>query len=504
MEHRRMRIVVAILFALLAVTPAGAAKITFVLVNDIYQIAETLMPDGMARGGFARLAAVVKAERAKSNAVIFAHGGDTLSPSLLSGIDRGKAIVKLTNLVAPDIFAPGNHEFDFGKAVFAQRMAEATFPVFAANLHGPAGAPLPNIKDHAIVAIDGVRVGLVGATYDGTPRVSGPEDLQFSPTVETIKAQADALRREGADFIVAVMHAERQQTLALAASRAVDLILTGHSHDLFLNYDGRTAAMESSFDAHYVAIADVEIDVRERDGERRVTWWPQFRVVDTATVAPDPEVAKVVASYNDDLAKELDAPLASTATELDSRTATVRGGEAAIGSLIADAMRNTTGSDVALMNGGGIRGGRVYPSGSTITRRDVLAELPFSNRILRVTVSGAKLRQALENGLALYPRPGGRFPQISGMTVVADSTRPAGQRITSMRIGDTELDDNATYSVALTDFMTRGGDGYTQFQGAASALPENDAPLVANNVMVYLRKLGTIRNTVEGRVTWRD
>src|SRR5581483_152009 len=109
------------------------ANVTFVLFNDFYLMAEQPFPDGKARGGFARLAAVVKAERERAKAegriVIVAHGGDTLSPSVMSGLDQGAHIVALTNLVAPDIFVPGNHEFDFGKAVFLQRMAEAKFPL---------------------------------------------------------------------------------------------------------------------------------------------------------------------------------------------------------------------------------------------------------------------------------------------------------------------------------------------------------------------------------------
>src|SRR5947207_12048268 len=106
---------------------AESTKVTFVLTNDIYQMGETLMADSKRRGGFARLAAVVKAERAKGGHVVFAHGGDTLSPSLMSGIDRGAHIVTLTNMVSLDVFVPGNHEFDFGKSIFFQRMREAKF-----------------------------------------------------------------------------------------------------------------------------------------------------------------------------------------------------------------------------------------------------------------------------------------------------------------------------------------------------------------------------------------
>ena len=129
MTHRFHRAVLSALRCSLRHRRAAAERITFVLVNDIYQMNEQVMPDGKARGGFARLAAVVKAERARGNPVIFAHGGDTLSPSLMSGLDRGAHIVALTNMVKPDIFVPGNHEFDFGKAVFLQRMGEAKFPL---------------------------------------------------------------------------------------------------------------------------------------------------------------------------------------------------------------------------------------------------------------------------------------------------------------------------------------------------------------------------------------
>ena len=175
---RILRRLLAAVLGLAAIALAGSAcaqstRITFVLVNDIYLMADQIMPDGKRRGGFARLAAVVKNERAKARTtgahVIFAHAGDTLSPSLMSGIDRGEHIIALTNLIPPDIFVPGNHEFDFGKAIFLRRMAEAKFPLYAANLRGPDGQPLPKFKDRAIVTFDGVRIGLTGATYDDTP-----------------------------------------------------------------------------------------------------------------------------------------------------------------------------------------------------------------------------------------------------------------------------------------------------------------------------------------------
>ena len=500
---RRQAVALLAAFATIGPSTPGHAdsrRITFVLTNDIYLMGDEPGPDGQRRGGFPRLAAVVKAERAKGGHVLFAHGGDTLSPSLMSGIDHGAHIIRLTNMVRPDIFVPGNHEFDFGKDTFLQRMSEADFPLYAANLRGPDDKPLPKFKDRDIVAIDGVRIGLTGAAFDQSARVSNPGDLRFEQTLGTMKAQADALRKEGADFVVGVAHVTRTEGYAVLDTGLFDLVLTGHTHDLFINYNGTCAMVESSYDAHYVTVIDIRIDVKTEGGKRVVTWWPEFRVIDTATVTPDPEVAAVVAGYEAQLSQALDRPIATTAVELDSRTTTVRTREAAIGALIADAMRASTHAQAAITNGGGIRGGRVYAPGTAITRRDILAELPFDNRVVAIDISGATLRLAIENGLSQLPKPAGRFPQVSGLAIEADPSRPPGSRVLSMKIDGEPLDDNRIYRVAINDYMLRGGDDYTMFRDAPEVLEAADAPQLSTDVMEYIERIGTIRTEVGDRL----
>src|SRR5947209_1126423 len=257
-----------------------SARVTFVLFNDFYIMGEQPFPDGEKRGGFARLAAVIKAERTKAASegrhVIVAHGGDTLSPSVMSGLDRGAHIVALTNMIAPDILVPGNHEFDFGKAVFLERMGEPNFPLYAANLRDANGATLPAFKDRAVLDFNGVRVGLTGLAYEQSPRMSSPDDLRFASTIDSTKEQAAALRTDGADFVCAVMHCNRGDAMKLQYERAAELLLTGHTHDLFVNFDDKCALVESGYDAHYVTCVDVAMSVRDDNGKRTTTWWPQF------------------------------------------------------------------------------------------------------------------------------------------------------------------------------------------------------------------------------------
>jgi 5'-nucleotidase/UDP-sugar diphosphatase len=506
---RRLLLLGSSALALLAALPrltsaqSTRSRLTFVLVNDIYQMSEQPAPDGQPRGGFARLAAVVKAERAKGP-VIFVHAGDTLSPSLMSGIDQGEHIMVLTNMIAPDVFVPGNHEFDFGKNVFFKRMAEAKFPVFCANILNSDGTLAKGMQERTILTFDGIRIGIAAATDEEAVILSSPGDLKFPRAVETIEKQAAALRKEGADIVVACVHTGRAKDEEMYRMKSADIILSGHDHDLWLNYDGRTVAAESSFDAHFVTCVDVTFTLRTNEGRREVLWHPEFRIVDTRTVTPDPDVLAVVGGYEKTLSSTLDIAIATTAVELDSRNATVRTQEAAIGNLIADAMRAEADADIAITNGGGIRSGRIYPPGATLTRRDVMAELPFNNHISVLELSGRSVRAALENGFSYLPRPAGRFPQVSGLKVVVDPSRPVGQRVLSVEVGGKPLDDITIYRIATNDFMSRGGDGYEMFNNVREIIPGHDGPLMTNAVIEYLQTIKTVRTGVDGRIVFRQ
>ena len=487
----------AILFVL-AAAPARAetVNLTLLLVNDIDR-----MEGAGPRGGFARLAGVVEQERAKGGHLLYVHAGDTLSPSLMSGFDQGRHVIELLNIAPPDIFVPGNHEFDFGPHVFRQRMSEARFPLFAANLQGPDGKPLPGFSATKMFEFDGVKVGVVGLAADDSKEKSSPGDLVLLPTVETGIAEAGKLREKGADLVIAVAHASRSKDRALFDSRAADVILSADDHDLNIFFDGKTLLAESKEQGEFVTAIDLAIEVEESDGRRRVEWWPNFRLIDTANVEPSAAAAAKTREFEAQLARELDVAIGTTETPLDSRRPTVRGGEAAIGNLIADAMRAAVDADVAIANGGGIRGNKQYPAATKLLRRDVLTELPFGNKTVLIEVTGETLRAALEHGVARVEEGAGRFPQVSGLTMQVDLTKPAGSRVIAVAVGGTPLDRQSKYRLATNDFMLRGGDGYAMLAEGNVILDELDARLLADDVMSYIAKAGTIAPKVEGRVT---
>jgi 5'-nucleotidase/UDP-sugar diphosphatase len=479
---------------------AATPNVTFslLLVNDIYR-----MGDENGRGGFAKLAAIVKAERARGVPMLFCHAGDTFSPSLMSGFDRGAHIVELTNLVQPDVFVPGNHEFDFGTEVFFKHLADAKFPFFAANMRHADGSAIPGIRDAAIVDLGGVKVGVVGIAIAATPTMSQSGDLKFLPELETLRSEVAELRRDGAEFILAVTHTDREGDLAIVRSGLVDILLTGHDHDLAIAYDGRTVMVESNVDGNFVTSVDIIARVEGHGKDSKVAWSPSFRVHDSLAFDSDPDVLPVIRRYEATLSSELDVEIGTTATELDSRSSLVATQEAAIGNLIADAIRASTGADVALTNGGGIRAGRRYPAGAKLTRRDILSELPFGNTTVMVELTGAALRAALENGFSQLPDRAGRFPQVSGLKVEVDKEAPPGSRVVAASIAGAPLDPERRYRVGSNNFLLAGGDHYTALGRGRVLIGPTDGKLLANEVMAYVRRRGTVDAKVEGRIVIR-
>ncbi len=482
---------------------SAAARVSFLLVNDIYRIEEN--KDG--RGGMARFAAAVKTERARALAegrhLVCVHAGDTLSPSLLSSYDQGAHMIALFNDVGLDVFVPGNHEFDFGKDTYFERMGEARFPILAVNLKGSDGAPPPRHQERLLIEADGLKLALIGAAYEDTASASRPGDLTFAPMIPAVVAGAKSARVAGADLVIAIVHADKATGAALMNTHAVDLILSGHNHDLHIDFDGLTAFIESEQDANYVTVVDIDVARTRDEASRSLPWWPDFRVIDTAKTDPDPSMLAKVRDYWAWLAKRFDVEIASLAAPLDSRTEAVRSGESAIGNLIADALRTAATAEVAIINGGAIRGDKFYPAGTKLSKRDILDELPFANKTMLTIVPGKAILAALENGFSQVERLSGRFPQVSGLSIVADPAAAPGARVKTAMINGEVLDLARDYRLATNDFLARGGDGYGMLAGKTHVSADSGTRLVALDVIDYVEAAKIIDAKVEGRIVFR-
>ena len=489
------------LTAVLAAGPARAEPVTLTIVhvNDLDRL------DGSGdRGGVARLAAVVKEVRANARHVLVTNGGDAISPSLLSSFDQGAHMIDLFNRVGFDAMVLGNHEFDFTPAVTAARIAEAEFPILSSNAIEPDGTLIDGVTENLLIDVGGYKVGMFGLTTAATPMVSSPEPVTFRPATEVAARQARILRESGADLVVALAHTGHAEDEALMRQGAVDLLLSGDDHRMKIEIGDDTTFVESGAQAEFVTIVEIAMDTADGRHGPHFVWEPSVRVVNTASVAPDPDLQAAVDEYLGRFEHALNVEIGSTAVELDSRRGVVRGRESGIANLIADVMRATTGAEVALANGGGIRADKVYPPGKTLLRRDIQSELPFGDKTILLEVSGAGLLAALENGVSKVEEGAGRFPHVSGMAYRFDASKPPGSRIAGVTVDGAPLDLSRTYRLATNDFLGRGGDGYDMFAEAPRLIDATAGKVTAALVIDAIAAAGKIAPQVEGRIVRLD
>jgi len=469
------------------------AHITLLQINDVY----TLDPvDEGRRGGFARLATLVKRIRAENPATLFALAGDTVSPSVASTLLRGEQMIAGLNAIGLDLATFGNHEFDFGPAVLGERMRESTFPWTSANvLDRRSGRPFGGASSEVVLTLAGVRLGIFGVTTDDTARSSSPgPDVEIRPPLAAGRAASEALRRGGARLVVALTHQHMSADRELAAAADVDVVLGGHEHEPLVAEEGKALITKAGADARYLVRVDLWFGA---DGRLRERSW-SFQEV-SARLPDEPAVAALVRRYGERLGRELDMVVGRTTVPLEARRAPLRTRETNLGDFVADAMRARLGTEVALVNGGGIRSDRIVPVGP-LTRRDVASLLPFGNVVLVVEMTGRRLQEAIEQGLGRLEREGGGFLQVSGLTVTFDPGRPAGQRVVSLAVGATPLDPAQRYSVAVVDYVANGGDGITAFRDARTLTDAASGPLLADVLLQAVARTGTIAPAVDGRL----
>jgi 2',3'-cyclic-nucleotide 2'-phosphodiesterase (5'-nucleotidase family) len=189
--------------------------------------------------------------------------------------------------------------------------------------------------------------------------------------------------------------------------------------------------------------------------------------------------------------------------------------ESAMGNMVADAMRQKyPGLDAAVTNSGGLRADLVCSPPSAgeancaITWGEMFSVLPFGNRTVILTLTGAQLNSALLNGFSPRCNPAiatGRFPQVSGLRITyhCDGTNAVvdGVWMTPNGMGGPEIPVGPADTVRLVtnDFMYTGGDGYTAFTGGTNVLqPGDDLLQVAID---YVTAHSPVAPVVEGRIT---
>jgi 5'-nucleotidase len=473
-------------------------KVTFLHVNDVYSFTPV---DGGERGGLARLLTLKKKFVAENPNTIFTFGGDTISPSVESRTYKGSQMIDAWNAVGIEYSVFGNHEFDVKTEVLLQRMKESKFQWLGANVFDKKTNKIfADTPPFIIREIGGVKVGIIGFLLPETKQTSSMEDsLEVTDFCTSAKKLVKQMRKQGAKTVVGLTHLSMVQDKQLAKCAQFDLILGGHEHTLLQSSSNNTPIFKMTADARELGKFDLFIN--KRTGKLEQMDWEIVPV--NSKIAEDPDFAVVTDRYKDLLVK-LSEKIGATSEILDATSFSSRNKETNIGNFIADSYRKATDSDVALVNGGSIRADLTYNPGS-LTKRDVLSILPFNNPIVKIELSGKLLREVLEHGVGRSAEDSepGRFPQVSGMTFTFDISKPAGSRVSELKIGSEAVNDSKIYTLATSDFLvSRGGDGYVMFKDAKVLIKADVAQKDSDAFERAIRESpnSTISPKVEGRM----
>lgn len=491
--------------------------------------------------GAALLTSNFAAERLNNPATFTVSSGDNIGAAPpISSQNAELPTIRAMNSMKFDVSVFGNHEHDRNLAHVRQMIRYSDFQWVISNYNTLRGLDTgtKRAKSYTIVERDGAKVGFVGINTKDTPEQITPGNLDFTwagksysinisdSEVRINRAIRDA-RAAGADMIVALIHEGWNANtggeavgplIDYAKSLDVDLVYGAHSHQTYSSvHDGKLTAMVRNAGAEYnrtqVCINTATNKVLGASNE-----------VVTPSTAPtstaDSTVEAMVADYKSKLQAKMDVKVGqvSIVTPIAGTPPVQRSGEHAFGNWSADTARAKYGTDFALVNGGGIRSTfpatNYEPADASLVRPgaaegpydivlgDVYTIQPFGNVFSIIEVTGTQIWSALENGVSRYPSDG-RWPHVSGMKFTVDVTKDVGSRIVSITdlAGNAIAKDGKTYTLALTDFVAKGGDGYNMFDISKLQVRDLDAEVLVEALRADMAAGKVTEMKLDGRTT---
>jgi 5'-nucleotidase len=450
----------------------------------------------------------------------FVGAGDLIGASpLISGLFHDEPTIEALNLMGMDWSSVGNHEFDEGVDELHRMQnggchpldgcqdgdpfAGAAFQYLAANVfyQGTDDTIFPPYK---LVRVGDTKLAFIGMTLKGTPDIvtpSGVAGLEFTDEAQTANALVAKLRREqGVRAFIVLLHQGDQQNPPYAKgfqdingcenltgdlgpildqlSPQVDVVASAHTHQAYnCRIGGRLVTSAASFGR---LITDFELTLDHRTHD--ISGASAVNVPVTRDVA-DPAETKLIQKY--DVASGPIAHRVIGSITADITRAASPAGESSLGDLIADSQLEATapsdfgGAVVAFMNPGGIRADLPYDHSDAgeapgqVTYNELYTVQPFANTMVVKTMTGDMIKRLLEQQFDNPSAGQSKMLQVShGFEYTWDPAKPKGQKVdpASIKINGTTVDPAGSYRVAMNNFLSTGGDGFTVFNEGTDQL----------------------------------
>jgi 2',3'-cyclic-nucleotide 2'-phosphodiesterase (5'-nucleotidase family) len=481
--------------------------------------------------GLTRIATIMDSVRsANPDRVVLVDAGDDLQGTAITSIalrdsSQPNPIVQAMNALRYDAAVIGNHEFNYGLAYLNRAVAQATFPMLAANVYRPNG-DRPYLAS-TVVSRAGARIAIIGATTPGSmiwDRDKLLGRVEVRDILPTVRASVSDARAGGADVVVVVLHSgldgpSSYDTIATGVASenvsarvarevpGIDVVVFGHSHrelsDSAIN--GVLVQQPRNF-AGSVSIATLAL-AREGGGFRVVG--KRGQVVRARGHAEQEAMLTLTENAHERARTHVSEALGTTPVAWRADSARVM--DTPIVDFVLEVQRRVARTDLASTSAFNLNA-ELGPG--PITRADIAALYPYENNRLRaVRITGAQLRDYLEFSARYFragaPRdslidpsiPGFNFDIVSGVEYVIDITKPIGARLTQLTRNGQPVRDADTFTMALNDYRQSGGGGYAMLQGAPVVYDEGR--LIRELLIDEVRRAGTLRPGDYFQRNWR-
>lgn len=444
--------------------------------------------------------------------VLLIDAGDAIQGAALGAMSKGAEIIKIMNELGYDLAIPGNHEFDFGFDVLDDCSEQLACGYICANFCTIDGETV--FEPWRILEAGDLKIGFVGAvTPDtftrsaikdvvnevGEPMYDFLADETGDRLAGALQKNIDEVREQGADYVILVAHlGNATENTSIYSSNAIvgklngiDMVIDGHSHEVYNtaipDKDGKmTPIAQTGTKLQHIGQLTVYKDGQLE--ENIIDLVPESAAVPAESVTRkneeryvDPEtktfIDNIYGAYDSIMSRKI-GDLSVDLIKMENSKDLSRTAENGLCELAADAFRAVGGTQAGLIGAGSLR---TNLEAGEVTYQDVVDILPYCNEVIMAEVSGQTLLDALEFGVSFLPENSGGFPQVSGITFSINTEIESSvtmnekkqfvsvdgeYRVHDVKVDGKDLDPDAIYTLAITQYLLTGGDGFTMFEDA--------------------------------------
>lgn len=467
----------------------AATVVSLASVNDFHG---AVLESGL-NPGLAKFATVVRNFTAINKNPFFLGSGDQYQGSAISNLTHGKIVNDIFKELGMSYAAIGNHEFDWGVDKIPTFMEDGGFTFLAANIVYLDGSRPTWAQPTAMIEVDTIKVGIIGLTTPDTKYQTAAEhvaDLEFLDPIETARKYEQELYDQGANSVIVLSHLGSApegvtnyhlEAEALAeALPSLDGIFSAHYHLTVNKVVNTVPILQGSHNGRALSKLTLVFD----NDDNLISNFGDIENISAQieNLVPDPVVSKIIDEYQLELEPILNEKVASTPNHYSHNTNHHPVSD--MGQLTAMIMSEIGNTDIAIINGGGIRSG-IVPGDITIG--NMYEIFPFDNTLVTLDLTGAQLKQVIAHGLPPCDfRPG----QFYGINVYYEYDDDGQSSITNMFLLDgTEIEMTKTYRISTLDFLVSGGDRY-DFSNATNI--NNTRIPIRDSIIDWMRDMQVI------------